>query len=107
MLKRVFPRGTIMDNVLTETHKGKLTYGRQLGSYPILVGIPGKLDLNEFIKVRVVDHGYRSLTALPWPFRVKKASVEQLASIPGIGRTRANDIFINQPQNPKELKNVK
>ncbi len=104
MLKKVFPGGTILKNVLTETHRGKLTYGRQLGSYPILVGIPGQLKLNKFVSVRVIDHGYRSLTALPWPFHISEASVEQLTAIPGIGRTRANDIFINQPDNLQELK---
>ncbi len=104
MLKKVFPRGVIIDNILTETYKGKLTYGRQLGSYPILIGIPGNLKLNQFIKVRIVDHGYRSLTALPWPLKLSEASVEQLTAIPGIGRARANDIFINQPQNLNQLK---
>ncbi len=106
MLKRVFPTGTIIKNVLTEEIKGKLTYGRQLGSYPILIGIPGQLELNEFIDVRVIDHGYRSITALPWPFKINKASIEQLASIPGIGKKRANRIFINQPSNLKELSNL-
>jgi radical SAM superfamily enzyme with C-terminal helix-hairpin-helix motif len=104
MLKRVFPTGTIINHVLTETHSGNLTYARQLGSYPILIGIPGKLDLNQFISVRVIDHGYRSITALPWPFYVNQASTEQLSSIPGIGTNRANEIFIAQPQNLEQLK---
>lgn len=106
MLQRVFPRGTIIENVLTETRKGKLTFGRQLGSYPILIGIPGKLKLNKFVTVRVIDHGYRSLTALPWPFKLKKASIEQLTSIPGIGKKRANKIFLNQPDNLSQLKKL-
>lgn len=103
MLKRVFPTGTIINNVLTETHKGKLTYGRQLGSYPILIGIPGKIQLNKYISVRVIDHGYRSITALPWPFKIKEASIEQLAAIPGIGRKRAGEIFVEQPENLKQF----
>lgn len=106
MLQRVFPVGTVIRNVLTETRKGKLTYGRQLGSYPILIGIPGQLKLNQFIDVKVVDYGYRSLTALPWPFNLKKASLEQLTSIPGIGKKRANRIFLEQPDNPAELKKI-
>lgn len=103
MLQRVFPVGTVIKDVLTETTKGKLTYGRQLGSYPILVGIPGQLALNQFMNVRVIDHGYRSITALPWPFKINEASIEQLAAIPGIGRKRANKIFLQQPKNLKIL----
>lgn len=103
MLKRVFPRGTVLNNVLTESSRGKLTYGRQLGSYPILIGIPGELKLNEFITVKVIDHGYRSITALPWPFEIKKASPVQLSAIPGIGKKRANKIFVKQPDSLNEL----
>lgn len=106
MLKRVFPVGTVIKNVLTEEIKGNLTYGRQLGSYPILVGIPGRFEINKFIDVRVIDHGYRSITALPWPFKINEASPEQLASIPGIGKKRANKIFVNQPSNLSELQNI-
>ncbi len=106
MLQRVFPTGTILENVLTETREGKISYGRQLGSYPILVGIPGRLDLNEFVTVRVVDHGYRSITALPWPFKLKNTSLEQLTSIPGIGEKRARSIFLNQPDSLAELRKL-
>ncbi|MFW6270308.1 MAG: radical SAM protein [Bacillota bacterium] len=106
LLKRVFPAGTVIKNVKTETHKGKLTYGRQLGSYPILIGIPGKLKLDQFITVRIIDHGYRSLTGLPWPFYPQKASPEQLAAFPGIGRNRAGKIFIEQPENLSRLKKL-
>ncbi|ACL70473.1 radical SAM protein [Halothermothrix orenii] len=103
MLKRVFPRGTIMKRVLTEKIRGKITYGRQLGSYPILIGIPGKLKLNRFVDVRVIDHGYRSITALPWPFKIKEATPEQLMTIPGIGKKTASNIFIEKPGNPDHL----
>ncbi|MFP4662504.1 MAG: radical SAM protein [Halanaerobiales bacterium] len=106
MLQRVFPTGTIMDNVLIETHKGKISFGRQLGSYPILVGIPGNLELNKFTKVRVIDHGYRSITALPWPFEIRKASPEQLEAIPGIGKKRAAAIFTQQPETRSELQAI-
>jgi|SRR5690554_570123 len=106
MLQQVFPAGTIIRDVLAEKHRGRITYGRQLGSYPILIGIPGKLELKQFLDVRVVDHGFRSITALPWPFNLKKASLEQLNSIPGIGKKRASHIFLEQPQNPAELRKI-
>lgn len=106
LLKKVFPRGTILENILTEKHKGKLTFGRQLGTYPILVGIPGKLALNQFLTVRVIDHGYRSLTALPWPFNPHRASIEQLTTFPGIGQNKAGEIFVKQPDNIDQLKEI-
>ncbi|MFW6007376.1 MAG: radical SAM protein, partial [Halanaerobiales bacterium] len=106
LLKKVFPSGTIMKKVRTETHRGKLTYGRQLGSYPILIGIPGQIKLDQFITVRIIDHGYRSITGLPWPFNVNKATPEQLSAFPGIGDHRAGKIFIEQPENLQELKKL-
>ena len=106
MLKRVFPPGTVLKNVLIEKHKGNLTYGRQLGSYPILIGIPGKQELNQFIDVKIIDHGYRSITGLPWPFDIKKATPEELTYIPGIGKKRANKIFLEQPETPQEFKEI-
>lgn len=39
------------------------TFGRQMGSYPILVGISEKLPLGEFVDVRVTGHGFRSISA--------------------------------------------
>jgi len=106
MLQRVFPAGTIMKNILIEKKKGKVSYGRQPGTYPILIGIPGDFKINCFIDARVIDHGYRSITALPWPFKIKKASVDQLTYIPGVGRKRANEIFIQEPKDHKELRKI-
>ncbi|MEJ6950158.1 radical SAM protein [Natronospora cellulosivora (SeqCode)] len=106
MLARVFPTGTIIDNVLIEAHKGKLSFARQLGTYPILIGIPGNLELNKFYTVRVIDHGYRSITALRWPFSIENASLEELEAIPGIGKKRALKIFSKQAKNIKELKDI-
>lgn len=97
MLQRVFPIGTILRGVHIEETKGQVSFGRQLGSYPILVGIPGELSLGEILTVRVIDHGYRSITALPFPFFINRASVAQLAAIPGMGRKRATKLFLAQP----------
>lgn len=106
MLKRVYPKGTILKNVLIEKRKGKLSYGRQLGTYPILVGIPGKQPLNKMIDLKIIDHGYRSITALPWPFDIKNASPDQLTYLPGIGKKRANQIFMERPNTIRELKKI-
>jgi len=106
MLERVFPVGTIIENVFTETRQGNLTFGRQLGSYPILIGIPGDIETGSFITVRVIDHGYRSITALPWPFYIKKASLAQLQTFPGIGERRALSIFKHEPENSQKLQEI-
>ena len=42
--------------------------------------------------VFVVDHGPRSLTVLPYPFKPQKTSLTQWKSIPGIGSKRATRI---------------
>ena len=42
MLQRVFPIGTLLHDVRIEV-SGALSFGRQMGSYPILVGIPLRL----------------------------------------------------------------
>jgi radical SAM superfamily enzyme with C-terminal helix-hairpin-helix motif len=39
--------------------------------------------------VFVVDHGPRSLTVLPYPLRVRDASLAQWRAIPGFGSKRA------------------
>lgn len=94
MLQKVFPRGTILREVVIEQSAGLTAYGRQPGTYPILVGIPGQFPLGSSLNVKVVDHGYRSITGLPWPLKIQEASLEQLAALPGIGKSRARTIFL-------------
>ena len=97
MLERVAPPGTILENVHLEYHQDGRTFGRQLGTYPLLVGIPGERPLGETIDAAVVDHGYRSITAVPYPLDLNSASMDELTAIPGIGRDRAGDIIVNRP----------
>jgi radical SAM superfamily enzyme with C-terminal helix-hairpin-helix motif len=97
MLKRLIPMGTILKDVFTEAYDGKLTFGRQLGSYPLLVGIPGVLPLDKFIDVNIVDYGYRSITAVPYPLDINNANRETIEAIPGIGKKRASRIIAKRP----------
>lgn len=94
MLQRVFPVGTLFRDVIIEESQGLTAYGRQPGTYPILVGIPGKFTVGSKLDVKIVDHGYRSITGLPWPLNINKASLEQLEALPGIGKNRARKIFL-------------
>ena len=102
MLKKLIPFETVLKEVYTEKHNGKLTYARQVGSYPILIGIPGVLDLKKFLDVKIVDYGYRSITGVPFPLDINIAQMETLISIPGIGQKRALRIFANRPFKNKE-----
>ena len=104
MLQRLAPPGTVLPDVHLEYHKEGTTFGRQLGTYPLLVGIPGERPLGRRINVAVVDHGYRSVSAVPYPLDVNKASLKELRAIPGIGKQRAGDIVVNRPfGSPREV----
>lgn len=104
MLKKMLPVGSILRDVYTEKLDGKSIFGRQLGSYPLLVCIPGFQELNRFIDVKIVGYGFRSITGVPYPLNINSASRETIEAIPGIGKKRAIRIFINRPfKNKDEL----
>lgn len=97
MLERVAPYGTILRDVYTEIHDGNVTFGRQIGSYPLLVGIPYKVDLDEFRDVFVTGWGYRSITGITYPFDINSMPMSALEALPGIGRKRASKIVMERP----------
>jgi len=97
MLKRVAPVGTVLPDVTLEYHQDGKTFGRQLGTYPLLVGIPGERELGRTIDVALTDHGYRSVTGVPYPLDLNAASMDELQAIPGIGRSTAGDIVVSRP----------
>lgn len=61
MLKRLIPKGTILGDVYTEIYDGKTTFCRQMGTYPLIIGVKSRLPLNKKIKIKVVDHMLRSI----------------------------------------------
>jgi radical SAM superfamily enzyme with C-terminal helix-hairpin-helix motif len=73
MLKRVAPPGTILPNVYLEYHKDGKTFGRQLGTYALLVGLPGERELGRTVDVVVTDHGFRSVSGVPYPLDINSA----------------------------------
>ena len=96
MLRRVFPVGTIHRDVVIEI-SGKPSFGRQMGSYPILVGIPLELPVKTVLDTVVVDWGMRSVTALPCPVEINTLPVSALRWIPGVGKKRAATIAARRP----------
>jgi radical SAM superfamily enzyme with C-terminal helix-hairpin-helix motif len=61
MLQKVFPVGTVMKNLRTEIYDGKTTFCRQIATYPLAVGVKGRLGLNKFVNIKVKNHMLRSL----------------------------------------------
>ncbi|MBW2977445.1 hypothetical protein KY331_01245 [Candidatus Woesearchaeota archaeon] len=65
MLKKLVPDGTILKEVRTEIYDGKTTFARQIGTYPLIIGIKQRLELNKFINVKVTGHMLRSIIGEP------------------------------------------
>lgn len=97
MLVRILPKGIVLRRVYLEIWKGRSTFGRQIGTYPILVGLPYTAELNRFVDVCIFSHGFRSVTGTEFPLAVNDASLDALASLPGIGRKRAARIVRARP----------
>jgi radical SAM superfamily enzyme with C-terminal helix-hairpin-helix motif len=96
MIAKVFPLGTVLRRVIVE-QAGPLSYGRQMGSYPVLVGIPLYLPERTVLDGIVVDWGMRSITALPYPVEVNRLPLQALAWLPGVGKKRAGALAAGRP----------
>jgi len=96
MLKRVYPLGTVLKEVHIEV-SGDLSFGRQMGSYPILIGIPVRLPVRTRIDAVVVDWGMRSVTALPVPIDVNRLPQTALRWLPGIGKKKVAAVLAKRP----------
>lgn len=62
MLKKLTPIGTIMKDVVAEVHDGGNTFGRQIGTYPLIVGVKQRLELKKSYNLKIVGHMLRSIT---------------------------------------------
>jgi radical SAM superfamily enzyme with C-terminal helix-hairpin-helix motif len=102
MLQRVAPAGTVLPDVHLEYHRDGKTFGRQLGTYPLLVAVPGERELGAVLDVAITDHGYRSVTGVPYPLDLNSATMDELTAIPGLGRRRAGDIVVGRPHESPE-----
>ena len=73
MLQRVIPFGTVLTNCYAEIYDGNTTFCRQFGTYPIIVGVKGRIELKKFYDLEINNHMLRSLTGKV----VKKVEVER------------------------------
>ncbi|MCK9579787.1 MAG: radical SAM protein [Methanoregula sp.] len=96
MLQRIFPIGTVLCDVRVEV-SGDLSFGRQPGSYPILVGIPLRLPERTVIDTVVVDWGMRSITALPAPVEINTLPASAVKWLPGVGKKKVASVIAKRP----------
>ncbi len=61
MLQRVAPKGAVLKNCYAEIYDGNTTFCRQFGTYPLIVGVKGRLELKKFYDLEVTEHMLRSL----------------------------------------------
>ena len=105
LLEEMLPTGTILNDVWWEAHEGRtrlprhlgpearssdvhgkagITFGRQIGAYPILVGMNYMAPLETYSNIMVTGHGARSITGIEVGLDWRNATEKQLAAIPGI-----------------------
>jgi radical SAM superfamily enzyme with C-terminal helix-hairpin-helix motif len=96
MLQRVFPIGTVLRDVRIEV-TAPLSFGRQMGSYPILVGLPFSLPAGQVMDAVVVDWGMRSVTALPAPVPINTLPASAIRWLPGVGKKKLAAVIAKRP----------
>ena len=62
MLQRIVPTGNVLTNCYAEIYDGKTTFCRQFGTYPLIVGVKGRIELKKFYDFEVTGHMLRSIT---------------------------------------------
>jgi len=102
ILRDLVPIGTKLTRVFIEMREGKHTFGRQIGTYPLLVGFNYPMPLDQFIDVKVVGWGFRSITAVESPLHINSCPIAALESLPSIGNKRAVRLFRRRPYHSLE-----
>lgn len=97
LLRAMFPAGTVLKRVFMEQRDGRTTFGRPIGTYAMLVGVPYELPLDTWQDVAITDYGFRSLTGVAVPFDINKANLKALEALPGVGKKRAVRLKVKQP----------
>lgn len=104
MLKRVFPAGeAVLKDVIPEYVDNHITFGRQLGTYPILIGTKQKPEIKKPVDMLVTGHGFRSVTGVVLPFDLNREDGRIIEELPGFGKKRAKKIIENRPYTRETL----
>ncbi len=61
MLKRLVPKGTILNSVKAEIYDGNTTFARQIGTYPLIIGIKKRIPLKKYYSITIKEHMLRSV----------------------------------------------
>jgi len=117
LLQEIFPIGQVLKRVYWESHdnrirlpsnlseehrnsaihgKAGVTFGRQIGAYPILIGASYQIPLESESDIVVTSHGKRSITGVELGLDINTVSQAQLQAIPGIGEKTAWKIVSNR-----------
>ena len=117
LLEEMLPNGTKLNKVWWEAHDGRtrlprhlqpeskskeihgkagITFGRQIGAYPILIGMNYLAPLETQSDIIVTGHGARSITGIECGLTMSDISEKQLAAIPGISSKGAWNLIGNR-----------
>lgn len=102
MLDRLVPDRTVLRDVHAEVRQGGRTFGRQVGTYPMLISIPYPVEIGKKFDVAVTGRGFRSVSGIMHPTDADAASLSMLQAVPGIGRKRAMAIVRKRPFKTEE-----
>jgi len=107
LLERLVPDRTVLRAAYAELQEGGRTFGRQVGTYPLLISIPYPVAIGTRLDVAVTGRGFRSVEGISHPMDANTANLSMLQSVPGIGRRRAMGIVRGRPfSNPQKLWNL-
>ena len=124
LLEEMFPIGSELKGIWWEAHDDRIrrpeqvldkmhrdssilgragiTFGRQIGAYPILVGTPYQIPLETESDIIVTGHGMRSISGVETNLSINSASQSQLEAIPGIGSKAAWRIVSNRAKKSRK-----
>ena len=120
LLEEMFPLGQQLNDVYWEAHDGRtrlprhvqdpihrdsriagrsgLTMGRQIGAYPILIGVNYQIPLESMSDIIVTGHGARSITGIETNLDPNIMTERQFSCIPGIGDRGASRIVAKRAE---------
>jgi radical SAM superfamily enzyme with C-terminal helix-hairpin-helix motif len=105
-MRNVVGEGTIVRGIFIEAASGHVRFGRQIGSYPVLIGVEHYVPLDAFIDVVVTEFSSRSITGFQTPFEINRMGFRDLQALPGVGKKRAAELFKRFPLTPADIDEV-